>query len=101
VKINFDSEAIIIAAFKDFLEVYRLMKAALQPTLTGLNEGDLKVLPALKEFDSKLELLTYSALSKKMGIPSSTIRHHIIPKLENLGYVAVDKKSRPHPIGTP
>gem|GEM_PF-3829296 len=63
-----------------------------------MNEKDLKVLSALKELESEPELLAYSAISKKTGIPSSTIRHHITPKLENLGYIAVDRESRPHRI---
>ena len=98
VEINLNGETIIIAAFEDFLEVYKLMRAALQPTLTGLNEKDLKVLTALKEFDDELGAVTYSALSKKTGIPSSTIRHHIAPKLENLGFITIDRESRPHKI---
>jgi len=80
------------------LEVYKLMKAALQPTLTGLNEKDVKVLAALKELENTMELPTYTALSKKTGIPSSTIRHHIAPKLENLGFIVVDRESRPHRV---
>jgi len=98
VKANINGETVIIASFEDFLEVYKLMKAALQPTLTGLNEKDVKVLAALKELENTMELPTYMALSKKTGIPSSTIRHHIAPKLENLGFIAVDRESRPHRV---
>jgi hypothetical protein len=63
-----------------------------------LNEKDVKVLAALKELENTMELPTYMALSKKTGIPSSTIRHHIAPKLENLGFIAVDRESRPHRV---
>jgi hypothetical protein len=98
VKLSLNGETVIIASFEDCLEVYKLMKAALQPTLTGLNEKDLKVLEALKEFENTTDLPTYTALSKKTGIPSSTIRHHIAPKLENLGFITIDRETRPHKI---
>jgi DNA-binding transcriptional ArsR family regulator len=98
VKLSLNGETVIIASFEDFLEVYKLMKAALQPTLTGLNEKDVKVLAALKELENTMELPTYTALSKKTGIPYSTIRHHIAPKLENLGFIAVDRELRPHRV---
>ena len=98
IKLNLGGETIIIASFEDFLEVYKLMKAALQPTLIGLNEKDLKVLEALKELEDSTELPTYSALAKKTGIPSSTIRHTIVNKLEALGFVAVNRETRPHQI---
>jgi hypothetical protein len=98
VKANINGETIIIASFEDFLEVYKLMKAALQPTLTGLNEKDLKVLEALKEFENTTELPTYSKLAKKTGIPASTIRHVIAEKLEALGFVAINRETRPYHV---
>jgi hypothetical protein len=98
VKLSLGGETIIIASFEDFLEVYKLMKAALQPTLTGLNEKDLKVLEALKEIENTTDLPTYSTLAKKTGVPSSTIRHYIAPKLENLGFITIDRETRPHKI---
>jgi hypothetical protein len=98
VKLSLDGETVIIASFEDFLEVYRLMKAALQPTLIGLNEKDLKVLEALKEFENTTDLPTYSALARKTGIPASTIRHVIAEKLEALGFVAINKETRPYRI---
>jgi hypothetical protein len=98
VKANIGGETVIIASFEDFLEVYKLMRAALRPTLTGLNEKDLKVLEALRELENTMELPTYSALAKKTGIPSSTIRHHVAPKLESLGFIAIDREARPHKI---
>jgi len=98
VKLSLGGETIIIASFEDFLEVYKLMKAALQPTLTGLNEKDLKVLEAVKKLAASTRLPTYSALSKETGISSSYIRHNIAPKLENLGFIAIDRETRPHHI---
>jgi hypothetical protein len=98
VKANINGETVIIASFEDFLEVYKLMKAALQPTLIGLNEKDLKVLEALKELEDTTELPTYSALAKKTGIPVSTIRLSIAGKLEALGFIAINRESRPYHI---
>jgi len=98
VKLNPNGETVIIASFEDFLEVYRLMKAALQPTLTGLNEKDLKVLEAIKKLEASMTLPTYSALSKETGIPVSTIRLTIADKLEALGFIAINRETRPYHI---
>jgi uncharacterized membrane protein len=98
VKLSLGGETVIIASFEDFLEVYKLMRAALQPTLTGLNEKDLKVLEALKELENTTELPTYSALAKKTGIPVSTIRLSVAEKLEALGFIAINRETRPYHI---
>jgi DNA-binding transcriptional ArsR family regulator len=97
VKINLGGETVIIASFEDFLEVYKLMRAALQPTLTGLSEKALKILDALKELGDSTELPTYSNLAKKTGIPTPTVRY-IADQLESLGFVAINRETRPYHI---
>jgi hypothetical protein len=97
-RININGDTIIIADFDDFLQVYELMETTLRPTLTNLTERDQQVLNALKELETEPSASTYSTLARKTGIPSSTIRHHIVPKLETLGHVIVDRESRPHKI---
>ena len=98
VKFDIDNSTVIIAEFDDFLEVYQLMETTLRPTLTNLSEKDRLILNALRELETEPSTSTYSALARKTNIPSSTIRHYIIPKLESLGYVVVDRESRPHRI---
>jgi len=98
VKLSIDGDTILIADFEDFLQVYELMETTLKPTLTNLTEKDQLVLNALRELETEPSTSTYSALARKTNIPSSTIRHYIIPKLESLGYVVVDRESRPHKI---
>jgi hypothetical protein len=98
VKLSVDGDTIIIADFDDFLQVYELMESTLRPTLTNLSEKDQLVLNALRELQNEPSPSTYTVLARKTGIPSSTIRHHIIPKLENLGYISVDRETRPHKI---
>jgi hypothetical protein len=97
-KLNIDGDTIIIADFDDFLQVYELMETTLRPTITNLTERDQLVLNALRELENEPSPSTYTVLARKTGIPSSTIRHYIVPKLENLGYISVDKETRPHKI---
>jgi hypothetical protein len=89
---------LIVAEWRDFYEVYKLMETSLKPTLTSLSDRDRKILEALKEIQDEPEESTYTTLHRKTGIPSSTIRLILIPKLEMFGYVTVDRDVKPHRI---
>jgi hypothetical protein len=89
---------LIVAEWEDFYEVYKLMETSFKPTLTSLSHRDRKIIEALREIQNEPETSTYTTLHRKTGIPSSTIRHVNIPRLEKLGYVMVDRDVKPHKI---
>jgi len=92
--IKLDDKTIIIADLKDFYEVLPLFQTSLKMILSNLSEKEEKVLDTLREEGD----LTYSDLTRLTGIPSSTLRHCIIPRLEAKGFVVVDRDGRPHKI---
>jgi len=93
---------VIVATPEDFEAVLPLLRSAFKATIAGISEKEIKVLEALEEIEkSKQEgpiFATYRELAKMTGIPSSTIRLIMIPRLENLGLVIVDRETRPHQI---
>ena len=93
--IKLNGKKIIIADLKDFEEILPLFKTSLKQTLANLSDKEEKILNALKEEGG---FSNYNDLAKITGIPSSTIRHHIVPRLEAKGCVIVDKDTRPHRI---
>ena len=93
--IELDGVKIIIADVNDLKEVLPLFKTSLKQTLTNLSEKEQKVLNVLKE---EGDFSTYGDLAKITGIPSSTLRHCTIPKLEAKGYVIVNRDGRTHRI---
>jgi len=91
----------IISTLEDLREVLPLFERGFKQTLTNLSEKEERVLKILEEFEDDnngLGYATYRELAKLTGIPSSTLRHHIIPRLEAKGYVIVDDESKPHKI---
>ena len=93
--IEVNGAKIIIADLKDFYEVLPLFKTSLKQTLTNLGEKEQRVLNVLKE---EGDFSTYGDLAKLTEIPASTLRHHIIPRLEAKGFIVVDKSGKPHRI---
>ena len=93
--IKLDDKTIIIADLQDFYEVLPLFKTSLKQTLTNLSEKEEKVLDILRE---EGDYSTYNDLAKITGIPASTLRHHVIPRLESKGYIIVNKETTPHRI---
>lgn len=94
--IKLNDRLIIIATLEDLRNVLPLVETSFRETLTGLSEKELKVLDALEECDPPS--LTYAEIAKATGIPSSTLRHHIIPRLESKGHVVVHREGRTHQI---
>jgi len=91
----------VISTLDDLKQVLPLIGSSFKATLTGLSEKEEMVLKALEEFqagDDGLGYATYRELSKLTGIPSSTLRHHLIPRLEAKGFVIVDREFRPHRV---
>ncbi|MEM4498013.1 MAG: hypothetical protein QW692_04205 [Nitrososphaerota archaeon] len=89
-KIEREDKTILLATFDDFLEVLRIMESSLKPTLMNLTEKEVKVIEALKELGRPAR---YSELAKMARLPYSTIYHRVIPRLEALNLVAVDRDS--------
>ena len=94
--IKLNDRLIIIATLEDLRNVLPLVETSFRETLTGLSEKELKVLDALEESDPPS--LTYAEIARATGIPSSTLRHHIIPRLESKGHVIVHREGRTHQI---
>jgi len=94
--IKLNDRLIIIATLEDLRNVLPLVETSFRETLTGLSEKELKVLDALEESDPPS--LTYAEIARVTGIPSSTLRHHIIPRLESKGHVIVHREGRTHQI---
>ena len=91
----------IVSTLDDLKEVLPLFEKGFRQTLTNLSEKEERVLKALEEFENNndgLGYATYRELALRTRIPSSTLRHSIIPRLEAKGYVIVDDESRPHKI---
>jgi len=86
---------IIVADIEDFKQVFPLFETSFKQTLVNLSEKEERVLQALKERDGSA---TYTELARDTRIPSSTLRHHIVPRLEAKGFVVVEKSVRPHRI---
>jgi DNA-binding MarR family transcriptional regulator len=101
-KDSYDPRLLIIAEWEDFEEVYKLMETSFKPTITGFNDGEIRVLEELyriKEKDEvRLSSSIYSELARRTGIPSSTIRQVLVPRLEKRGFLAVARDRRPHDI---
>ena len=93
--IKLNDRMVIVADLKDFKEVLSLFKTSLKQTLINLSEKEQTILNALKESSNSSN---YSDLAKATKIPSSTLRHYLIPNLEAKGFVVVDKDVRPHRI---
>jgi hypothetical protein len=78
------------------------MATSFKPTLTGLSEKELRILEELKRIKNGDEMRTsssiYAELARRTGIPSSTIRQVLIPRLEKRGFVAVARDRKPHDI---
>ena len=93
---------VIIATPEDLEAVLPLLRTAFKTTIAGISDKELTVLKALEEIENGrgegLGYATYRELARITKIPSSTIRLVIIPRLENLGLVIVDRESRPHRI---
>jgi len=94
--IKLNDRLIIIATLEDLRNVLPLVETSFRETLTGLSEKELKVLDTLEECDPPS--LTYAEIARATGIPSSTLRHHIIPRLESKGHVIVHREGRTHQI---
>jgi len=93
---NYAKNTIIIATLEDLRNVLELIDSGMRQVLTSLGEKELQVLKTMAE--AKQEFYNYSELARLTGLPSSTLRLVIIPRLENKGYVLVDRESRPHRI---
>ncbi|MEM2189025.1 MAG: hypothetical protein QXG35_06805 [Nitrososphaerota archaeon] len=89
-KIEREDKTILLATFDDFLEVLRIMESSLKPTLMNLTEKEVRVIEALKELGRPAR---YSELAKMARLPYSTIYHRVIPRLEALNLVTVDRDS--------
>ena len=93
---------VVVATPEDLEAVLPLLRTAFKATIAGVSEREMKVLKALEELEASKEegpaFATYRELARVTGIPSSTIRLIVIPKLEQLGLVIVDRESRPHMI---
>ena len=101
-KLKLNERLIIISTLDDLKQILPLLESSFKQTLTNLSEKEEKTLKALEEFEAEKEnevgFATYTELAKLTGIPSSTLRHLVIPKLEAKGYVVVDRETRPHRI---
>jgi hypothetical protein len=97
-----DPKLLIIAEWEDFEEVYKLMETSFKPTITGFNDKEIRVLEELYRIKEKGEVRLsssfYTELARRTGIPSSTIRQVIVPRLEKRGFLAVARDRRPHDI---
>jgi hypothetical protein len=97
-----DPRLLIIAEWEDFEEVYKLVETSFRPTITGFSDKEIRVLEELyriKEKDeARLSSSIYSELARRTGIPSSTVRQVIVPRLEKRGFLAVARDRRPHDI---
>ncbi|MEM3921311.1 MAG: hypothetical protein QXG25_00270 [Nitrososphaerota archaeon] len=89
-------DMVIVATIEDLENVLPLVDSGMRQILSNVSGKEQQVLEAMKGSD--MELFTYSELAKLTGIPSSTLRHLIIPRLEAKGYVIVDRETRPHRI---
>jgi len=89
-KIEREDKTILLATFDDFLEVLRIMESSLKPTLMNLTEKEARVIEALKELGRPAR---YSELAKMTKLSYYVVYHKIVPKLETLNLVTVDRDS--------
>ncbi|MEM0233238.1 MAG: hypothetical protein QXL22_04380 [Candidatus Nezhaarchaeales archaeon] len=89
-------DVVIIASFEDLENVMLLLNSNMQQLISDLNQKELQVVEAMKR--SGMEFFTYNELARLTGLPSSSLRHYIMPRLEAKGYVIIDRDVRPHRI---
>ncbi|MEM2689935.1 MAG: hypothetical protein QXI27_04745 [Nitrososphaerota archaeon] len=89
-------DIIIVASLEDLENVLPLVDSNMRQILASISGKEKLVLEIMRESD--MEFFTYSELSRLTGVPSSSLRQVIIPRLEAKGYVIVDRESRSHRI---
>ncbi|MEM4021065.1 MAG: hypothetical protein QXI18_01635 [Nitrososphaerota archaeon] len=89
-------DVVIVATSEDLENVLPLISSSMRQVLSNVSEKELRVLEAMRQSD--MGSFTYSELAKLTGLPSSSLRHWIIPRLEAKGYLILDRETRPHRI---